>query len=269
NDLDSFETALLADLRETVTDRVSRRRRRRGITLAAAAVAAVVGATAVVGFFPSGSGPLAPQRAAAATVLTQAARAAADAPASSGTYWYTHSETDRPISRTKTVHQDLETWQRQDGASWWRLKGEELKRDKETSAFLLCDKLVGYDVLAALPTEPVALGAALRDAMEHNDDGPVPADAQSSFLTGCAISLLGLLPAPPAVRAATFRFLATQPGAQNLGPAKDARGRSGTELRFGKDTVVIDQRTGLVLQTNAGEGGPVVMVTARWTDQLG
>lgn len=268
-ELDGFETKVLADLREHITERASRRRRRRGIALVAAAAVAVVGSTALVGVFPRGSGPLGPQRADAATVLTQAAQAASRTPATSGAYWYSRSVTDRPISQTKTVHQDLETWQRSDGALWMRLQGEPLARNKEINEFTLCDKLVGYDVLTALPTEPAALGATLRKMMLHNDDGPVPPDDQSAFLADCAISLLGELPVSPAVRAATFRFLAVQPGVQNLGRAKDALGRSGTALRFGRDTVIVDQQTGLVLQINDEGQEPGITIAAHWTNQLG
>ncbi|MET0822473.1 MAG: CU044_5270 family protein [Aeromicrobium sp.] len=274
--LDPFETALLAELRRVVQQGSARRHRGRDL-LAAAAVLAVVGLGATWLLPSDDSNPLAPREAAAATVLTQAAEAAADRPAGQGIYWHTSMVRTYPLGdQTGGNGRVDQAWVRKDGIHWFRYGDGPIKRDPESQGFRVCDKGVDYEALAALPAEPTELRAALARLMRNNDDGPVPSDAQQAFVTACTVDLLSLLPVSPAVRAAGFRSLIAQPGAKNLGPAVDGRGRHGTELEFpdGDDTlrVILDPTTGLLLQSESGTKGNTARtleLEAGWTNTLG
>jgi hypothetical protein len=273
--LDRFETELLAELRAVVTDAarspaVTRppRWRRPAISVlaVASAAAAIVLATSVVG---PGSTP----SASAADVLLGAARSAetASRPAD-GTYWHVHSIVAWDYGRLKG-RLDTHQWQGKDGTLWASDNGQPVT-EITGSGFYLCDKLVDYPTLQALPTEADALRAAVRDAMLHGDDGPVPAGDQDRFVTDCTIGLL-TLPVSREVRGAAFRSLAALPGTENLGRTTDREGRVGSEVAFGdadyRQHVVIDPESGELLQYDfAGEKGKRqgTVVESGWTDTM-
>ena len=272
--LDRFETELLAELRAVVTTAAEQetsarppRWRRPAI-----AVGVVAAATASVFLASSGVGPGSTPAASASEVLLTAARHAETAGApTDGTYWHVRTIEAWDDGKLKGTL-DGQTWQRKDGASWSADNGAAVS--KREGGFTLCDKVVDFAALQALPTDPVALRDALEDAMMDNDDGPVPADAQESFVTSCTVALLSM-PVSPGVRGAAFRSLAALPDTENLGRATDREGRVGTELAFGdgdgRQNVIIDPDSGALLQFDyAGTGGRTqgTVLEAGWTDEL-
>ncbi|WP_067486267.1 CU044_5270 family protein [Actinomadura hibisca] len=117
--------------------------------------------------------------------------------------------------------------------------------------------------LRKLPGDPVALKATLEKRMrpyERRMAKVPPADSADNIramhddmLFHTTLTLLTTLPAPPKVRAAAFRMLATLPGVQNRGKVTDALGRKGQAVAYRSmdDTVeqrvVVDPATGRLL----------------------
>ncbi|MGK5555158.1 hypothetical protein ACSNOI_26435, partial [Actinomadura kijaniata] len=64
-----------------------------------------------------------------------------------------------------------------------------LQPHRDVPTFGVCDKEMTFAQVAALPDEPKALRAALAKAKRNGDDGPVPSDADQSFLAGCTAGL--------------------------------------------------------------------------------
>jgi hypothetical protein len=90
---------------------------------------------------------------------------------------------------------------------------------------------VTFERLQKLPTRPDALKAWIADSVRHSDvrtsAGRPDAGMQKQMVFDGLISLVSLLPAPPKVRAAAFRAIASYPNVENLGPVKGGQG-----LRF-------------------------------------
>ena len=108
--------------------------------------------------------------------------------------------------------------------------------------------------LAALPTDPAKLRAWLLARFKQNDSTE-PAD-YSLFVSGEL--LITQLPITPAVRAATFRMLATVGGVKMLGTKKDQLGRSGEAVGFfrkgSESRVIVDTANGQILGVEAWHG---------------
>ncbi|WP_336204941.1 CU044_5270 family protein [Nonomuraea sp. LPB2021202275-12-8] len=104
------------------------------------------------------------------------------------------------------------------------------------------------DQIAKLPTEPEALENALlnlrgRWQAYSSKTGKEPIRAlrgqqRVRALSDVAATLLSTAPAPPTVRAAVFRMLATQPGVRAEGRATDPLGRTGTVISLPLETTV-------------------------------
>jgi hypothetical protein len=102
--------------------------------------------------------------------------------------------------------------------------------------------------VAALPTEPKQLENALLDLKGDWEaytskaaEQPMRAlrgEKRIRALSDAAGTLLATAPAPPAVRAAAFRMLATLPGVTAEGEATDPLGRPGTVISLPVETTV-------------------------------
>lgn len=121
--------------------------------------------------------------------------------------------------------------------------------------------------------------AAIREAIRNGDgrtsegafrDLP---EAVEEATYHSLIFLVSALPAPPEVRAAAFRALATYPDVQNLGDVPGGQGL----LLPGDHRLVIDPTTGRVNETSLyfHDRGVIVMpakgsdkITAEWTDTV-
>jgi hypothetical protein len=128
--------------------------------------------------------------------------------------------------------------------------------------FVLGGTPVTVAELAALPTDPAALKAAL--LKRFKDNGSLEPDDYSLFWTGR--HLIVDLPVSPRVRAAAYRMLADVKGVTFLGPATDQRGRAGLAVAYtrkgdggtwSQTRLIIDPQTGQALAQeswNLGRG---------------
>ena len=132
--------------------------------------------------------------------------------------------------------------------------------------------MVTFGQLQKLPANPAALKAwivAFNRNFLRNGGGVGPAHL-GVFLS--LTNLVAVLPAPPGVRAAAFRALATLPDVTSLGPVQ---GGQGLRLALGGNkhaTLVVNTATSQVrdILTVTGVGGEVsrVSVTAHWVNRL-
>jgi len=295
NDLDVLRSALVCDEpSQEVIDRsrhrlqnhsrgVSAPRKRIGWLVAGSGVTAVAAAAAVLVLVPGpsagGPPPAGSQDSATVKVVTgqeillAAATVAERTPDGTGKYWHVHVATPAVT---------YEYWVKADGKRWFRgaksgnqVIASDLPQAKPFS-------LVGIDLslqqLRGLPTSPDALTAWIAEALTHStartSAGPLTAADREVAGFQSLISLASTLPAPPAVRAAAFRALASYPGVRSLG---DQPGGQGLLLPDGQ-RFVVDPVTGRVNGTSVFvdmEGGlnkvadsPGAKITAEWTDDL-
>ncbi|MWK36511.1 hypothetical protein GEV43_22335 [Actinomadura sp. J1-007] len=243
--------------------------------MGATALTAVAAVAALAVTVPGGEGS-ARQRDAAGPAGSQillVAASRAESAGGTGAYWRVRQERAMTFGAGKKARRTvLESWAQRDGRSWtsWKeLAGPHAGRsgffkNKGSHTFLVCDKEMTYAQVASLPTAPAALRGAVRKAMLHNDDGPVPANAQDDFVTSCLANLLVSVPAAPKTRAAAYRALASSKGVTVTGKTRDPRGKSGVGVtvkgsRGTSSRFVIDPQTSLVLseQTESlSTGGP-------------
>ncbi|MFJ8581529.1 CU044_5270 family protein [Micromonospora sp. NPDC093277] len=114
--------------------------------------------------------------------------------------------------------------------------------------------------LAAVPTEPAALKAWLRNRLKASE----VQKATNDSLCWSAQDLVFDLPVSPQVRAAAYRMLADLPGVTSLGEVTDQRGRAGVAVGFARKgdgghwsqaRLIIDPRTGQALATESWDLG--------------
>lgn len=289
NDLETLRTALLTaepapDVAARSRHRLQnhllgggRRRRVRPLAIGAGLVATAAVAAGVVVVTQPGAPAEAPPRAVAPApvvtgqqVLLAAAKVAEGAPAGTGTYW--HVKID--------ASQDFENWYRADGHVWFRgaKSGGKVVPLALPTPFRLGGAEVTMNQVEKLPAEPVALRNWITDAVAHSDirtsAGPLTADQRQQAVLEGLISLVSTLPAPPAVRAASFRAIAAYPGVETVGAVPGGQG-----LRLpGGQLLVVDPATGRVNKTStfvSADGaeyraaeGTTMAVSAEWTDGL-
>ncbi|WET78977.1 CU044_5270 family protein [Amycolatopsis sp. QT-25] len=295
NDLDVLRTALVCDEPpQEVIDRSRHRlqnhlrgastpRKRIGWLVAGSGTAVAAAVAAVLVLVPgpqAGGPPLAesPDPAAARTVAGQeillaAAAVAERTPEGTGTYWHVH------VTLPEVTY---ETWVKTDGSRWFRgaKSGNRViavvkpNQEKPVSPFSLVGVDLTLEQLRGLPTNPDALTAWIAEALTHStartSAGPFTAADREYAAFLSLISLASTLPAPPAVRAAAFRALATYPGVQNLG---DQGLLLPDGLRF-----AVDPATGRVNGTSSFvdmDGAlykvvdsPGAKITAEWVNDL-
>jgi hypothetical protein len=139
-------------------------------------------------------------------------------------------------------------------------------------------KVSVHDV-TTLPTDPARLKTRLQSLLDPNrlkDTGRTPTEGMYDAVR----DLLILAPAPPKVRAAAFRLLATLPGIKSLGKVRDPLGREGIGLivtapsyRPGgsyQDRFILDPATSKILalgnQTGPGNQNTYTAVITGWTN---
>ncbi|WP_034488129.1 CU044_5270 family protein [Actinomadura oligospora] len=275
-----------------------------GLTATAAAVAGAV-------VLSSGTSPRAPdhgtatQPMSAKTVLLIAAEHAEGAPAT-GRYWHVLRIQSRAFRNEQKDYwtlgrQLVGQWSLPDGRSWTGYRGlgavpmtardapafrrdgspdpspisPTLDKDTTTKTFLVCGSAMTFKQVQALPDDPGKLRDALSRAVLRNH--PTAGRTADEVVKYCVPDLLSFVPAPPKVRAAAYRMLATMPGVSTRGQVTDERGRKGIALevrgrRGITDTVIIDPDSSLVLSTSRtvpgvpGQFDKVLYLRSGWTD---
>jgi hypothetical protein len=266
-----------------------------GLGLAAASLAAIVAIIMVGEGAPGSPHPVTPQPPTASEILLAAATTAETTPAVTGTYWHIKQiyYSDYTGRRGKEDYRFFEGWYRPDGQSWTR-EGtpqapgaiHKVPKSQMGHNFLqLGVKPVSYAGLQKLPIDPDALKALVVKGIKGSEDGsPMPADLlELSVGTTLSLLLLGT-PAPPKVRAAAFRALASLPSVRSLGAVRDSRGRTGQGLQIagthGKywddNELIIDPKSSLVLSQTVRSGtaggsepdfrGLTLILEVGWTD---
>ncbi|WP_370117110.1 hypothetical protein [Streptacidiphilus sp. MAP12-33] len=187
-----------------------------------------------------------PAAAGAPAFLGGVAEVAATQPAATAPYWKTqlrtvvgaHTSTATVyVSRTGYVIES---------------KGRTYKKGAPT--WSVGAKLVDWNGLDALPTDPATLLSMMSAGRAGGRD-----------VFGQAGGILADSPASPALRAALFKALGRLTGVKLVGAAKDAAGRSGTELAFagqnGSEALIVDPSTAQVLETVFWQAGGVSRTT--------
>jgi hypothetical protein len=251
------------------------RRRVRPLAIGAGLVAAAAAAAVVVATLPGTPAEAPPPQAVAPVVTGQqvllaAATVAEHAPAGTGKYWH--------IKTTSNKHV-YEYWFNSDGQMW--VRGEKGGRVKPLgrNPLRLAATEVTFEQLRTLPADPAALRDWLVNAIAHSGArtiaGPLNASERERELLLSMVSLVSTLPAPPAVRAAAFRWIAAYPGVRDLG---DVPGGRGFLLPGGDYRLVVDPATARISRTSMfvtadgaiyGASDPQgAEVSAEWTDDL-
>jgi hypothetical protein len=267
-----------------------------GLTAAAVAVAVVLSAGTTpapsAGPTPVPSTPRAtaiPSGQSARQVLLAYATAAARARATTGKYWYVHATFLSGFPDT------FDTWMLRNGVNWvraykthnrvirlpwagpgWELEGSPLfglrfKVGKPPAKpSLKWPGQVTFGQLQRLPATPAALKAwivAFDRAFNESMGGTPVYPGEGVFV--CLTSLIADLPAPPLVRAAAFRVLATLPQIRRVDDGEGLRFGLG---RDGYATLVVEPATSAlrdILVMSSPNGRPLrLSVTARWVNRL-
>ncbi|MEU8221116.1 CU044_5270 family protein [Kribbella sp. NPDC048915] len=271
------------------------------ITAATALVAVVgLGGALLVGGADNGGVPsepggptttTAPRLATAAEVLIATAVRQEKDEKVSGKYFRVRSlqETSTPASTRRSI---TESWMpMKPGAESWFGWVDLHKRDAPVvnkmsfrdvpPGYFLGERLLSAQQIAALPTDPEALGAVLAKA-----SGPGLTGTERDYAVFSAAGrLLFEMPSPPKLRGAALRVLAALPGTQIRPGVKDPIGRVGTEVSILPDptapssdrttlysdgaTYVIDPVTGRLLSSTIRgvKSGSVVVLESGWTDE--
>jgi hypothetical protein len=258
-----------------------------GAALAAAAAAVAVAVVVTFSSAPAGkvqgTRPRSTGQAvqlSASQILLAAATTAEQAHQGSGTYWYVKwLQRNSPSSALQVT----QTWSLPDGRSWQLggKAGNRLVTVFQPRQFDLSGVDLSFRQLQRLPTTPRALQAwlavAVRDGGAVTSAGRPGATEQRQWVFQSLLALIGPMPAPPKVRAAAFREIASYPDVTSLGPVPGGR-----ELQFhafnGLARVVINPATAQVVQTNflVLSGGAILWIPAPasltlvsgWSDSL-
>jgi hypothetical protein len=273
-----------------------------GLTAAAVAVAVAVASGAMSPAAARGGGAAASQPS-ARQILLAAATTAAARPAGSGTYWYV-----RTSGSEQGIHYSEEKWMRPDGEAWVlgvKSGGKLLKYSDQLSRgetpFWLAGWLANPWALSALegvpmtathasvpyswraaqvtfrqlqhlPTSPADLKAWLVAFNRNFDNLDGTPDPQHVAVFDSLTILIAELPAPPRVRAAAFRVIASLPNVTSLGAVNGGQGLLVSLSRHVHATLVVDPVTSQVSYTLTASGtaqGPSsVSVIAWWTNHL-
>ncbi|MEO3861285.1 CU044_5270 family protein [Acrocarpospora sp. B8E8] len=247
------------------------------IQLAAAAVLATgAAAIAVVIAAPSGPPAVTPGTPPSAVqksgrqILLAAATVAAATPEESGTYWYVKTAYTKTTPRGDTGKASVETWTRHDGQSWVRLDEEGKVTDNDDNAshwsdgFDLEGTRLSYEQIQRLPTDPDELVTWL---VAHAGE---PLNKETARIVPL-IDVLSTMPAPPKVRAAAFRALASLPNVRSLGTVDGGESLS-IDREDGELRLIVDPEAARLREsafTGTGKaGGTSVVEAAEWTDDL-
>jgi hypothetical protein len=262
--------------------------KRRPVFLASALTAVAAATAGAVVISTGGSGGSAGSRDGSVThaaaslsgqqVLLAAATTAERTPEGSGTYWYVKTTYTNRKGGART---SLESWTRRDGRVWWKgekTKGKVVKLTLPTP-FRLGGPDVSFEQLQKLPTKPDALKAwitaSLKSSNVRTSAGKPDAAAQNELVFDGLVSLVSQLPAPPKVRAAAFRAIASYPNVKNFGAVKGGQGLS---ISFGGGkkaaSLIVDPKTSQITDTDffvSADGAEVTApggatIVAEWTN---
>ncbi|MEU4768826.1 CU044_5270 family protein [Actinosynnema sp. NPDC023794] len=210
-------------------------------------------------------------------ILLAAATSAGRSPEGSGAYWHVTARFAGERARVD------EYWINPDGRAWFRgvrTGGKVVPMgERRPKPFPLVAVDLSLEELRALPTDPGALKSWIAEAVEHADartsaGGRLSAVGRAEATFYSLIALVSTVPAPPEVRAAAFRAIASYPDVESTGAVP---GGQGLELPRG-ERLVVDPATGRVNGTSmfitfdsrvyatADLGG--AGVDAEWTDTL-
>ena len=234
-----------------------------GLGLAAGAVAAVAvilaGGTVsgpAVGPVPGGhGGTQAVSQLSGKQILLEAANGVASQPETTGKYWYVNAT--EPPQLAKWDGGLTQSYATHDGAMYYYLpqyKGVALTG--EASAFIIANRPLTYAQIQRLPTDPAALTAWMTRSFGYS---PHQRLALAPNMAVSLMELLGVVPAPPAVRAAAFRALAAMPDVIKVGQAG-----ADVELQIslpGAGTRMIDGATGRPIPAKVAAGLTHVWLT--------
>jgi hypothetical protein len=231
-------------------------------------------------------------------ILLAAATTAEKTSLGSGAYWYTKVASTG--SRSGESFQE-ETWTTRDGRAWSRSSYQhpaaasatpsafppghqdgKVVEVRQPNPFSLGGAKVTIEQLEALPAEATAIKARIAELVDSGDirtsAGKLTTTQKQQFVFEGLVSLVSLLPAPPNVRAAALRAIASYPNVETLGATEGGRGLL-ISFYPGEPPalLVIDPRTGQLRQTNVlvlTHGGTMTSdagtfaVTSEWTDTL-
>jgi hypothetical protein len=291
---EGFKRRLLTELSSRIPEQASvlptapadgfggRARRRTAGWLAGGLGLTAVMAVAVIASvmpLPTRSGPPARGRLSSAAqlsgrqILLAAAATAQGRSVASGTYWYV--ETQGVATGLHGVLTDVaQIWTRRDGMQWQSYEPCVITKVGQ-ARFEVAGAGLTFAQLQDLPANPAALKAWVIGATRRSDRGN-PARQQDLYaLSDGLLDLLYFVPAPPAVRAAAFRAMASFPDVTSLGRVE---GGQGLAISYGageQERVVIDPATSMVRSDIAGASVKgkwvskgVRVLAAGWTDHL-
>ncbi|MHA6618932.1 CU044_5270 family protein [Pseudonocardia sp. DLS-67] len=261
-------------LLDRIDGRPAQRRGQVGRWVSGLALTAGVAAAAVVASVVAAPAPAVPAAAtmSAPQVLLAAAAAAESTPESSGSYWHVTVRTNRASGSPSYT----ERWITPDGRQWFKAKGELVQHARlNQEPFSLAGDAVTVEQLRNLPTDPEALKTWIARAAEHTtavtSAGPLTPEQKARTAFESLISLVSGLPAPPAVRAAAFRAIATYPHVTSLGAVPGGQG-----LQIDSERLVVDPATGTVNETTmlvtidgvvrSFRDGNTATIQAEWTE---
>lgn len=226
-------------------------------------------------------------------VLLAAATVAESRPVITGAYWHVKEQAyNENLGRLQT----LDSWTTHDGTEYTMPEGYSgVSKAVIGDGYHVGGSSLSFGQLQQLPTDPGALKEWITDSYLHptrwsaNSGGanqpPVAAsDIPVSELPGAVtVGLSGLLfevPAPPAVRAAAFRALASMPNVTNLGttdggvtlrisfppPAADKFPNGKLPAGAGEERLVVDPTTSTLLSTTNYQGTTRVLLAESTND---
>ena len=243
-----------------------------GLTALAAVATAIV--VAAGGMTAAPHGPPDATGLSGRQVLLAAATTAETRSTGSGTYWHVKTvQTVSLLSRQRRAS-SVELWTRRDGREYVGLKpGTVGMVHGAPVAFAAPGVRLTFEEIQKLPTDPAALKAKFVEAVDALKPRPVPA-MKNSLVIDSLTNLLSQMPAPPKVRAAAFRAIASFPGVRSLGTVP-----GGTGLLIpswgAEERMILDPATSLVRNwtyTTRGkahmQGSTSTSVTAEWTNIL-
>ncbi len=238
-----------ADLARRAAGRSRAHRLRRPLVAALVAGAASLALVAGPALDLGGAPPRA--SAAAAEVLLRAGDAAGEQEGGwpDAAYWHSVSTYRRGGEdvRREDVRREIWLGHRSPGV----LRDPGVRGDRmipiEVASFAAGGTSLSWDDIYALPTDPAALEQRLRDGIR----GAGPDDDTELFVI--VGDLLRESPAPPPLRRALWQVAARVPGVELVGPATDAAGRTGTAIRRGDHTYLLDPDDGRLLEESSGD----------------
>jgi hypothetical protein len=291
--------AILAEASNAPRLRHIPRRRSRLVWMAAAAAVAIVpAAIAAVAIGTKVPGNTGTPVVSGQQILLAAATTVENTSEGTGAYWYVKVVS---IGSHNGESWQEETWTGRDGRTWSRSTWQNptaasaspspspnpasdghVVEVRPPNPLRLGGAKVTIEQLQALPTDPAALDARITELVRDSDirtsAGELTDAQREQAVFEGLVSLVSQLPAPPKVRAAALRAIATYPNVTNLGAVD-----GGQELLISfypggaPARLVIDPASGQLRRTNVlvmtfggtmtSDGGSFA-VTAAWTDAL-